>query len=168
MLDTKKLTRLGLLTCLALIIFIVELRIPDIVPIPGVKLGLANIVTVYCVYAYRPGETAMMLYSRILLGALFSGNLMALWYSIAGGTLCFAGMELLKNIIHEDNMWFLSIAGAVLHNIGQISVAMLVLKSTSVIAYLPFLMISGCIAGTFTGICAQLVSRRLKRSRRVS
>ena len=75
MMDTKKITHLGLLTCLALIIFIVELRIPDIVPVPGVKLGLANIVTVYCVYNYRPAETAMMLYSRILLGALFSGNL---------------------------------------------------------------------------------------------
>nr|WP_295153621.1 Gx transporter family protein [uncultured Ruminococcus sp.] len=166
--DTKKLTRLGLLTCLALIIFIVELRIPDIVPVPGVKLGLANIVTVYCVYNYRPAETAMMLYSRILLGALFSGNLMALWYSIAGGTLCFIGMELLKNIISEDNMWFLSIVGAVLHNIGQISVAVLVLKSTSVIAYLPFLMISGCIAGMFTGLCARMVSKRLRKSSRVN
>ncbi len=166
--DTKKLTRLGLLTCLALIIFIVELRIPDIVPIPGVKLGLANIVTVYCIYNYRPGETAMMLYSRILLGALFSGNLMALWYSIAGGNLCFVGMVFLKKIIHEDNMWFLSIAGAVLHNIGQIAVAILVLKSTSVIAYLPFLMLSGCIAGAFTGLCAQMVCRRLKRSGKVS
>ena len=166
--DTKKVTRLGLLTCLALIIFIVELRIPDIVPIPGVKLGLANIVTVYCVYNYRPRETAMMLYSRILLGALFSGNLMALWYSIAGGTLCFIGMEILKNFIREDNMWFLSIAGAVCHNIGQIAVAMLVLKSTSVIAYFPFLMISGCIAGLFTGLCTQMVCKRLKRTRRVS
>ena len=166
--DTKKITHLGLLTCLALIIFIVELRIPDIVPVPGVKLGLANIVTVYCVYNYRPAETAMMLYSRILLGALFSGNLMALWYSIAGGTLCFIGMELLKNIISEDNMWFLSIVGAVLHNIGQISVAVLVLKSTSVIAYLPFLLISGCIAGMFTGLCARMVSKRLRKSSRVS
>lgn len=166
--DTKKLTRLGLLTCLALIIFIVELRIPEIVPIPGVKLGLANIVTVYCVYNYRQGETAMMLYSRILLGALFSCNLMALWYSIAGGTLCFIGMELLKNIIREDNMWFLSIVGALLHNIGQIAVAMLVLRSTSVIAYLPFLMISGCIAGLFTGLCAQVICKRLRRSGKVS
>jgi heptaprenyl diphosphate synthase len=110
----------------------------------------------------------MMLYSRILLGALFSGNLMALWYSIAGGTLCFISMELLKNIISEDNMWFLSIVGAVLHNIGQISVAVLVLKSTSVIAYLPFLMISGCIAGMFTGLCARMVSKRLRKSSRVS
>lgn len=162
--NAKRITRLGLLTCLALIIFIIELRIPDIVPIPGVKLGLANIVTVYCVYNYRAGETAMMLFSRILLGALFSGNLMALWYSIAGGLLCFAGMELLRNLIKEDNMWFLSIIGAVLHNIGQISVAMLVLKSTAVLGYFPFLLISGCIAGLFTGICAQLVTARMKKA----
>ena len=158
---TKKLTKLGLLTCLALIIFIIELRLPDLVPIPGVKLGLANIVTVYCIYTFTPAETAMMLFSRILLGALFSGNLMALWYSIAGGMLCFAGMTLLRRFADEKNMWFLSVAGAVLHNIGQITVAMIVLKSTTVLGYLPFLLISGCIAGLFTGICAQLVTKWL-------
>lgn len=158
---TRKLTKLGLLTCLALIIFIIELRLPDLVPIPGVKLGLANIVTVYCIYTFTPAETAMMLFSRILLGALFSGNLMALWYSIAGGMLCFAGMTLLRRFADEKNMWFWSVAGAVLHNIGQITVAMIVLKSTTVLGYLPFLLISGCIAGLFTGICAQLVTKRL-------
>ena len=161
--DVKKLTKLGLLTGLALIIFIVELRLPDIVPIPGVKLGLANIVTVYCIYSFSPAETAMMLFSRILLGALFAGNLMALWYSIAGGAMCFAGMVLLKKAAGEKNMWFLSVVGALLHNIGQICVAMLVLKSSTVIGYLPFLMVSGCIAGLFTGICAQLISGRLKK-----
>ena len=72
--------------------------------------------------------------------------------------------SVLKKLIKEDNMWFLSIIGAVLHNIGQISVAMLVLKSTAVLGYFPFLLISGCIAGTFTGICAQLVSSRMKKA----
>ncbi len=162
--DVKRLTKLGLLTCLALIIFIIELRIPDIVPIPGVKLGLANIVTVYCIYTFTPAETAMMLFSRILLGALFSGNLMALWYSIAGGVLCFAGMVLLRRIADEKNIWFLSVIGAVLHNIGQITVAMIVLKSKTVIGYLPFLLISGCIAGLFTGISAQLITKRLNKN----
>ena len=161
--DTKRTARLGLLTCIALIIFTVELRIPDIVPIPGVKLGLANIITVYCIYNYSAGETAMMLFCRILLGSLFSGNLMALWYSIAGGVLCFAGMELLKKAVNEDNMWFLSIIGALFHNIGQITVAMLVLKSTAVLGYLPFLMVSGCIAGAFTGLCAQLIILRMRK-----
>ena len=162
--DVKRLTKLGLLTCLALIIFIIELRIPDIVPIPGVKLGLANIGTVYCIYTFTPAETAMMLFSRILLGALFSGNLMALWYSIAGGVLCFAGMVLLRRIADEKNIWFLSVIGAVLHNIGQITVAMIVLKSKTVIGYLPFLLISGCIAGLFTGISAQLITKRLNKN----
>ncbi|MBQ8966645.1 Gx transporter family protein [Ruminococcus sp.] len=162
----NKLTKLGLLTCLALIIFIVELRLPDVVPVPGVKLGLANIITVYCIYTFTPAETAMMLFSRILLGALFSGNLMALWYSIAGGALCFAGMVLLRRAADEKNMWFLSVIGAVLHNIGQITVAMIVLKSKAVLGYLPVLLISGCIAGLFTGICAQLVTGRLNSRRK--
>ena len=162
--DVKKITRLGLLTCIALIIFVVELRFPDIVPVPGVKLGLANIITVYCVYNYSAGETAMMLFCRIILGSLFGGNLMAMWYSIAGGALCFAGMELLKKAVGEKNMWFLSVIGAMLHNIGQIIVAVIVLKSTAVLGYLPFLMVSGCIAGTFTGLCAQLVIARMRKT----
>lgn len=159
---TKKLTELALLTTVALIIFIVELRIPNPIPIPGVKLGLANIITVYAVYHYRAKEVTMVVLGRILMGAIFGGNLMALAYSIAGGMLCLTGMLLLKNVIPERHIWLCSVFGAVLHNVGQIGVAVCVTGSAAVIAYLPFLLVSGCMAGAFTGGCAQLV---LKRSR---
>ncbi|MDE5862424.1 MAG: Gx transporter family protein [Ruminococcus sp.] len=159
--SVKKLTRLSLLTAIALIIFIIELRIPDIVPIPGVKLGLANIVTVYAMYSYSPKETLMILSVRILLGSVFSGNISAIMYSLTGALLCFCGMLVLKRLIDKKYIWLCSIIGAVLHNTGQIITAVLVMKTTAVLTYFPFLIVSGCIAGAFTGICAQILISRI-------
>lgn len=157
---TKKLTELALLATIALTIFLVELRIPNPVPIPGVKLGLANIVTVYAVYRYRPSEVLLLVLTRIILGAVFSGNLMALLYSLSGGLLCLAGVLLLCRIIPEELLWTVSILGAVLHNIGQIGAAILVTGTLGIVAYLPFLLVSGCCAGAFTGLCAQFLIKR--------
>lgn len=157
---TKKLTELALMATIALTIFLVELRIPNPVPIPGVKLGLANIVTVYAVYRYRPSEVLLLVLTRIILGAVFSGNLMALLYSLSGGLLCLAGVLLLCRVIPEELLWTVSILGAVLHNIGQIGTAILVTGTPGVVAYLPFLLVSGCCAGAFTGLCAQFLIKR--------
>ena len=160
--SVKKISRLGLLTAIALILFIVELRIPNLVPIPGVKLGLANIVTIFALYRYKPSETALILIARILLGSIFSGNMSSMIYSISGAVLCFAGMNFLCKIVPEKYMWIASILGAVLHNIGQTIAAVILMGTFSVIAYLPFLMLSGCIAGLFTGLCASFLTSRLK------
>ncbi|MDE7120844.1 MAG: Gx transporter family protein [Oscillospiraceae bacterium] len=157
----RKLTELSLLTAVALMIFIVELRIPNLSPIEGIKLGLSNIVTVYAVFHYRASETAMLLLCRIILGAIFSSNLMALGYSLAGGMFCLAGMLCIKKYIPEHMIWLCSILGAVFHNLGQLTAAVLFMQTFAVISYLPFLMISGCIAGLFTGLCAQGVLKRL-------
>ena len=102
---TKKLAHMAMLTAVALIIFIVELRLPNLAPIPGVKLGLANIVTVYAMFRFSRKQTFMILAARILLGSIFAGNLMALLYSAAGGMLCFAVMALLKPKISVNNIW---------------------------------------------------------------
>lgn len=158
----RKVTQLALLTGIALIIFIVEMQIPNPFPIPGIKLGLANIITVYAIYRYRAREVAMVVLARILLASIFSSNMVAFLYSLAGSVLCLAGMLLLKRIIDEQHIWIGSVFGAVLHNIGQIAVAVLLL-GTSVLVYLPFLLVSGCLAGAFTGICAQFVLKRLPR-----
>lgn len=158
--NTKKLTRLSLLTAIALILFIVELRLPNLSPISGVKLGLANIITVYAVYHYKPSEVAMMLIVRILLGAMFSGNVSSLLYSLSGGTLCLVGMLLLKKVIPEKYMCISSIFGAILHNTGQIAMAIVLMGSLSVIAYYPILLLSGCVAGFFTGLTAQYINNR--------
>lgn len=157
-----RLTELSLLTAAALIIFITELRFPDILPIPGVKLGLANIITVYAVFRYAPKETAMLVTARLLLGAMFSGNISALIYSASGAYLCLAGMLAVRNSIPQKYIWLYSVIGAILHNIGQILAAIAVTRTTAVLSYLPVLMVSGCITGLFTGLCAQLLVKRFE------
>ena len=159
---TKRLTELALLATIALTIFTIELRIPNLFPIPGIKLGLANIITVYALYHYRAGEVLMVLLTRIFLGALFAGSMMSLLYSLAGGMFCLAGMLLLRQVIPEQGIWFASVIGAVLHNAGQIAVAVLATRTVGVIAYFPVLLVSGCLAGLFTGLCAQTVIRGLR------
>lgn len=157
--NVRRLTQLAMLTGVALIIFVIELQIPNPFPIPGIKLGLANIITVYAVYRYRAKEVMMIVFCRIFLAAIFSGNMMALVYSFAGSILCLAGMLGVRKIIDMGQIWISSIFGAILHNIGQISVAVLVMGK-GILVYFPFLLVSGCFAGAFTGICAQLIIRR--------
>lgn len=154
--NAKKLTELAMLTGLALIIFVVELQIPSPLPIPGVKLGLANIITVFSLYHYRSAEALTILVARIVLGAIFGGNIMTLMYSLAGGLLCLTGMVLFKKIIPMKHLWFCSVIGAILHNIGQVAVACVV-AGRGMLLYFPVLLVSGCLAGAFTGGCAQLI-----------
>ena len=159
--NAKKVTQLALLSAVALIIFIVELRIPNLVPIPGMKLGLANIVTVYAVYRYRPVEVFLIVLVRIVLGSMFSGTALSFLYSLGGAVCCLCGMLLLKRVIPLSCLWLSSPCGAVFHNIGQIVVAMLVMRTSAVLVYLPTLMISGIVAGLFTGVCGQILVRRI-------
>jgi len=159
----RRMTELALLSSVALIIFVIELRIPNPFPIPGVKLGLANIVTVYAVFRYRSSETAMIVTVRLLLGAMFSGKPSALLYSAAGAIVCLCGMLLLRRILPEKQIWLCSVIGAMLHNIGQITAAVIIMQSFSVAAYLPILLVTGSLAGAFTGVCAQLLLNRIKR-----
>lgn len=158
---TRKLTELALLTAAALIAFIIELRLPDLSAIPGVKLGLANIFTVYAVYRFTGREVFLLVVTRIVLGAVFSSNFSAILYSLAGGLLCLCGMLLLRKVIPENYLWLCSIFGAVFHNTGQIAAALVLMRTPAVLAYYPYLIISGCIAGLFTGLCAQYVLGRL-------
>jgi Predicted membrane protein len=159
--DTKKLARLALLTTLALIIFMVEAQIPNPIPIPGAKLGLANIITVYAIFRYSAKETALMLFARILLGSMFSGNLMSLFYSLTGGLFCFLVMLLVKRVLTLEQIWVCSILGSLAHNAGQILIAMLITGSWRMIFYFPPLILSGILAGLFTGLLAQyLVNRK--------
>ncbi|MBQ6211950.1 MAG: Gx transporter family protein [Ruminococcus sp.] len=156
----KIIARLALLTAIALIIFIIELQIPNLIPIPGVKLGLANIVTVYAVYKYSAKETLAIVVTRVVLGSVFGGNISAIMYSMAGALLCLAGMLLIKRMIPLKYIWLSSILGAILHNTGQTIVAVIIMRSFAVISIYPFLLTAGCIAGAFTGLCAQFLIKR--------
>ncbi len=158
----KRLTELSVLTAVSLIIFVIELQIPNPFPIPGIKLGLANIITVYAVYNYKAHEVAAIVAVRLILGAVFSGNFTALIYSAAGAVLCLLGMLILKRFIDEKHLWLSSVFGAVLHNTGQMIAALIVMRTPQLLLYYPFLLVSGCLSGAFTGLCAQIVTSRLK------
>ena len=159
----KQMTTNALLTAIALTIFMVEAQIPSLVPIPGVKLGLANIITVFAMFAYTPKDALLILLVRVFLGSVFSGQISTLLYSLAGGLLCFLSMLLLRNVLSERQLWVASVIGAVFHNIGQIMVAIVVTGTLGIVVYLPVLLVSGIIAGTFTGLCTQFLYQKLKK-----
>lgn len=159
----RRLTRNAILTTAALIIFVVEAQIPVPIPIPGVKLGLANVVTVYAMFMCGPADALAVLLCRILLGSIFAGQLMSFIYSFCGGMFCYIVMALMRKIVSEKQIWICSVIGAAAHNIGQITAAILVTQTLAIVSYLPVLLISGIISGTFTGICAQLAVNRTKK-----
>ena len=157
-----RLTRLALLTAIALTIFMVEAQLPA-APIPGVKLGLANIVTVYAVFVLGPWDALMILCARVFLGAVFSGQMMTLIYSAAGGLLSWCALCLLRRLLSRDQMWVASPVAGVCHNVGQLLAAAAVMRTWAVMAYLPYLVIAGVAAGLFTGVAAQALVNRLDR-----
>ena len=158
----KKLTRMALLTAIALTIFMVEAQIPPVVPLPGVKLGLSNIVTVYAVFAIGPGEAAAILFCRIFLGAVFAGNFSSILYSAAGGTLAILMTILLRRVLKKSQLWVAGSLGAIAHSVGQVSMAALVSGTVGVLVYLPILVAISVATGLFTGLCAQFLVNRGK------
>lgn len=159
----RRLTRAALLTAIALTIFMVEAQIPAPIPIPGVKLGLANIVTVYAMYLLGPGDALMILLCRVFLGAVFSGQMMTLLYSLSGGLCCFLAMLVLRLVLDRKHVWLASPISAIFHNLGQLLAAAAIMQTWAVVAYLPYLMLAGICAGLFTGLCAQFLIRRLEQ-----
>ena len=160
----QRMTRDALLTGIALIIFTIEDALPALSPVPGIKLGLSNIITVYAMFAIGPRDALAILCSRILLSTFVTGNVSALMYSAAGGALCCLAMLFLRRILNPEQIWVASVIGAACHNLGQILVAVAVTRTVGLFAYLPVLMVSGMIAGLFTGLCGQMMASRLKKS----
>lgn len=158
-----RLTRMALLTAIALTIFMVEAQLPNPIPIPGIKLGLANIVTVYAMFVLGAGETLMILLARVFLGSVFSGQMMTLFYSLAGGLLCWLAMIVLRRLLTRRQIWVCSIIGGGCHNVGQLIAAILIARTPALVVYLPYLLPAGMAAGLFTGLCAQFLVARLDK-----
>lgn len=154
-----KLTILAMFTAVSLIIFIIESQFPPLAPIPGIKLGLANIITLLLLVWFGWREAFAVLILRIGLGSIFAGQIMSLMYSLAGGLLCFIVMSVCMRFFKKDGIWITSVFGAIAHNIGQITAAVLLTSTLQVAAYLPVLIISGVITGAFTGIAARCIVR---------
>ena len=156
----RKLTLLALLSAIALTIFMVEAQIPSPVPLPGVKLGLSNIVTVFTVFAIGGKEAAAVLCVRIFLGAAFAGNFSSILYSAAGGALAILTTVALRRSLTDSQLWVASVAGAMAHAIGQMAMAIAVTGTPSIALYLPAMLACSVISGVFTGLCAQLLLKR--------
>lgn len=156
----KKLALLGLLTAIALIIFTVEAQIPPIVPIPGVKLGLANIITVFAVFAIGAKEGLAVLACRIFLGAVFAGNFSTIFYSGAGGLCAIAATIGLKRILTMKQIWVAGCIGAVAHSIGQMAAAVTITQTLGLVIYLPVLIAISILTGFLTGLIAQTILNR--------
>lgn len=150
--NTKQLTLAALLTALALALSWVERFIPFalLVPLPGVKLGLANVVTLFALCRLGAPMAFTVLAARVFLGALFAGNFSALLYSAMGGFLALAVM-LLALRCKRFSIYGVSILGAAGHNIGQVGAAIITLGSTSVLGYLPLLLLTSLLSGSVTG-----------------
>ena len=156
----KKLTLMARLCAIALTIFMNEAQIPPLVPIPGVKLGLSNIVTVFAVFVLGPGEAAVILFGRIFLGAVFAGNFSSILYSASGGLLAILVTIGLRKILTQRQLWIAGCLGAIAHSIGQMAMAVLVTGTVSIAVYLPIMIVCSIVTGIFTGLCAQLLVNR--------
>lgn len=157
----KKLTMLAVFTSLALIIFIIEAALPPLAPIPGIKLGLANIVTLILLLHFTARDAFWVLLMRILLAGFFAGQAVSVMYSLAGGLLCFGIMFLSNKLLRGHYIFLTSILGGCFHNLGQLLTARLITGVPGVWAYFPLLLISGILTGLFTGLCAHFCRRYL-------
>lgn len=159
---TKNIVLYGLLIALAFILSYVESMIPIPVPIPGIKIGLANLVVITALYLMGPQQALVLSMLRILLVAFTFGNLSTMLFSFAGGILSWTLMVLGRKV-KGLSITGVSILGGVGHNIGQILVAIVVVNSLSLIYYLPFLILSGLIAGTVIGMVGAIITTNLKK-----
>ena len=142
-----------------MILSYIESLVPFGFGIPGIKLGLANLAVLLCLYRWGAREAIALNIMRILLAGFLFGQGISMLYSLAGGILCLVIMSGMQALLRKHFLPLTSIFGALAHNIGQLLVAGLVLKSFYVISYLPYLMLSAMVTGLFTGLCALMVNR---------
>lgn len=159
---TKKLAAAAVLTAFALVVFLIEAQIPMPVPVPGVKLGLANVITVTALYLLGWREACAILLVRIVLGSLYTG-FSTLPYSLCGGIVSMAAVMLTRRLISEKQIWVTGVIGGMAHNLGQMAMAAIITATPSVLIYLPVLLIAGIFTGVLTGLCTQFSTARLGR-----
>ena len=192
----KKFAYMAILTALAVIIYVAESWVPLPIPIPGVKLGLANTITLFALFYKYPtkqpsplpvphgentpwrsaktsqasasiADTFTILVARILIGSLLTGRFIAFAYSLTGGVFAFLAMLATKRLVTNKQVWVLGVIGAIFHNIGQLLMATIVTGTPWILTYLPILIISGIITGALTGMIAQLTLLRIMKNKSV-
>lgn len=159
--SARKIAFLGLCTAVAMVFAYVELLIPPLfTAVPGIKLGLPNIAIIFVLYRIGLKEAAAVSFVRIVAVALLFGNPMTFAYSIAGGVLSLVTMAVLKRI-DAMSIVGVSVAGGVLHNVGQILMAMLLLGTVEIGYYLVILAVTGTVSGIFIGLCGGFAVKRI-------
>lgn len=158
----KKVAYLGLLLAAALICSYIESLVPFYFGVPGMKLGLTNVVVIFVMYLIGPVEAITVSVLRVLISGFMFGNVFSILYSLAGALLSFFVMYLMKRFttLHVISV---SVAGGVFHNVGQLLVALCIVSNYNIFYYLPILLIAGVVTGLLIGIISQEVILRLKR-----
>ena len=153
--NSKKIALCGLLTARAILMGYVEMLIPMPLIVPGIKLGLANVIVVITMYSLGPKTAFFISLVRVVLCGLLFAGFAGLLYSLAGAVLSFAVMALLYKT-GKMSITGVSVAGGVFHNVGQIIVAALVVENIKMAYYLPFLLVSGVVTGFLIGVVSRL------------
>ena len=167
---SKRIALCGVLTALALALSLAERMIPLelLIPIPGIKLGLANVVTMFALLFLTPREAFAILFCRVTLAALFAGSVTSFAFSLLGG-LC--ALTTTWILLHRRERWFslygISAASAAMHNVGQIIAGMVIMQSVNVIAYLPLLLIAAIPMGFLTGGILAVLDKHMAHMRLV-
>ena len=161
-LTTRQLVTLSALIAVAMILSYVESMIPAFVAVPGVKVGLSNIATVFALYALGWPYAICVSVVRVFLSALLFGNFVSLIYSLSGAALALLVMILLKKLDRFSSVG-ISVAGGVCHNAGQIIAACIVMETTAIAVYIIPLILSGTIAGVVIGLVAGNLVERVKK-----
>lgn len=159
--STKKIATFGVFVALAFIFSYIESLIPFHFAVPGMKLGLANIVVLVALYQLGAKEAFVLSIIRVALVGFTFGNMYSLIYSLAGGLLSYVMMLLVKKTKFFSIVG-VSVVGALSHNIGQILVAMCVLETKALITYLPALMVMGAVTGVIIGILGSEIVKRVR------
>ncbi len=159
--NTKRLATTAVLVALALIFSFVESRIPAFFPIPGIKLGLANTVTLFAIYRLGTKDAVYISLIRVSLASILFGTLTSFLYAAAGGALSLLVMVLIKKLTPLTAVT-VSVLGGVAHNIAQVAVASIILSTNVVIYYLPPLLLSGTVAGIAVGLLGALLVKKVK------
>lgn len=156
----KRIAYLGMFTALAMVLGWLESLVPLVPVVPGMKLGLANVVTIVVLYRFGWKEAGGVNLLRVGLSSVLFGNLSLFLYSLAGAVLSLVVMTLLKKS-DKFSMPVVSVTGGIMHNIGQLVMAILLIENRSLLYYLPVLMISGMVSGVLIGLCGTWLHRHL-------
>lgn len=162
--STKRFIYLSLLTCIALVIYTIEAQIPIPFPIPGLKLGFANMISLAVLLLDGPLSAFIVLILRILLASFFTGQFVSLSFSLCGGLISLAIMCFLYHFFKSQiSVWIISLCGGIGHNLGQLFIAFLIVRQTSIFYYFLPLFIAGLLTGAFNGLCVQYFTHHLNQ-----